>query len=88
MCPLTYDGLRQILERRSIRAGLKQAPSLHDFRRQFGLSMLNNGSDLMSLQKLMGHSDISVTRRYLAQTTEDIHKAHIKGSPVENYSWK
>jgi integrase/recombinase XerD len=84
---LTYDGLRQIIQRRSKLAGLKKEPTLHDFRRQFALSMLNNGVDIFSLQRLMGHSDISMLRRYLAQSTEDIRVAHTKGSPVENYSW-
>lgn len=84
---LTYDGLRQIIQRRSNLGGLKKEPTLHDFRRQFALSMLNNGVDIFSLQRLMGHKDISILRRYLAQTTEDIRIAHEKGSPVENYSW-
>lgn len=84
---LTYDGLRQLMQRRSKLAGLRKVPTLHDFRRQFALSMLNNGVDLFSLQRLMGHQDISILRRYLAQTTEDISIAHAKGSPVENYSW-
>jgi site-specific recombinase XerD len=84
---LSYDGLRQIIRRRSKRAHLRKEPTLHDFRRQFALSMLNNGVDIFSLQRLMGHQDISILRRYLAQTTEDIHIAHNKGSPVENYSW-
>ena len=84
---LTYEGLRQVVQRRSKLAGLKKLPALHDFRRQFALSMLNNGADIFSLQRLMGHQDISILRRYLAQTTEDISKAHAKGSPVENYSW-
>ncbi len=85
---LTYDGLRQLLQRRSKKAGLKKEPTLHDFRRQFALSMLNNGADIFSLQRLMGHSDISMLRRYLAQTTKDISAAHAKYSPVENYSWR
>ena len=85
---LTYDALRQIIQRRSKLAGLKKEPTLHDFRRQFALSMLNNGVDIFSLQRLMGHKDISILRRYLAQTTEDIRVAHAKGSPVENFSWR
>jgi integrase/recombinase XerD len=84
---LTYDGLRQIIQRRSKLARLKKEPTLHDFRRQFALSMLNNGVDIFSLQRLMGHKDINILRRYLAQTTEDIRVAHDKGPPVENYSW-
>ena len=32
--------------------------------------------DVFSLQKLMGHADLQVLRRYLVQTTEDIAQAH------------
>jgi site-specific recombinase XerD len=39
---------------------------------------------IFALQKLMGHSDLQVLRRYLAQTDEDIHTAHMRGSPVDN----
>lgn len=85
---LAYDGLRQILKRRSKLAGLKKEPTLHDFRRAFALNMLNNGADIFSLQRLMGHADISILRRYLAQTTEDIRVAHEKASPVERFSWE
>ena len=46
--------------------------------------MLRAGVDVFSLQKLMGHSDLQVLRRYLAQTTEEIEKAHRMGSPVDN----
>ena len=84
---LTYEGLRQLVQMRSKLAALKKIPTLHDFRRQFALSMLNNGADIFSLQRLMGHQDIAILRRYLAQTTDDICIAHAKGSPVENYSW-
>lgn len=84
---LTYDGLRQIIQRRSKLAGLRKEPTLHDFRRRFAWSVLNNGVDIFSLRRLMGHQDISILRRYLAQTTEDIRAAHEKGSPVESFSW-
>jgi len=40
--------------------------------------------DVYSLQKLMGHADLQVLRRYLAQTTEDIATAHRVSSPVDN----
>ena len=40
--------------------------------------------DVFSHQKLMGHADLQVLRRYLAQTTEDIAQAHRIGSPVDN----
>ena len=50
----------------------KEIPTPHDFRRAF------------ALQKLMGHSDLQILQRYLAQTDQDIHTAHMRGSPVDS----
>jgi site-specific recombinase XerD len=80
---LTYSGLRQIISRRSKQATI-ETPGLHDFRRAFALNMLRNGVDIFTLQKLMGHSDLQVLRRYLAQTDADLQAGHRKGSPVDN----
>lgn len=79
---LKYFGLRMIIKRLSDKAGIK-SPPLHSFRRQFALTMLREGVDIFSLQRLMGHSDIQVMRRYLAQTDSDGKKAHDIGSPVD-----
>jgi site-specific recombinase XerD len=80
---LTYIGLRKVIIRRANQAGIKP-PTLHSFRRAFAINMLRAGVDVFSLQKLMGHADLQVLRRYLAQTTEDIAQAHRIGSPVDN----
>jgi integrase/recombinase XerC/integrase/recombinase XerD len=80
---LTYWGLRQVIRRRAVKAGVV-TPSLHSFRRAFALLSLRNGMDVYSLQKLMGHSDLSILRRYLAQTQEDLQRAHQKSGPVDN----
>jgi site-specific recombinase XerD len=45
---------------------------------------LRAGVDGFNLQKLMGHADLQVLRRYLTQTTEDIAQANRKGSPMDN----
>ena len=79
--PLRYSGLRQIILRRSKDVNINP-PSLHSFRRYFALQMLRSGVDIFSLQKLMGHSDIQILRRYLQQTEEDIKLAHKLGNPV------
>jgi len=81
---LTYSGLVDLLRRRAEIAELKDSPTPHDFRRAFALAMLRNGVDVFALQKLMGHSDLQVLRRYLAQTDQDIQTAHLRGSPVDN----
>jgi hypothetical protein len=81
---MTYTALRGLLRRRAQLAGLDEIPTPHDFRRAFALVMLRNGVDVFSLQKLMGHSDLQVLRRYLAQTDQDVQIAHMRGSPVDS----
>ena len=39
--------------------------------------------DIFTLQKLMGHADLQVLRRYLAQNNEDLIREHAKASPVD-----
>ena len=63
----TYWGLNQILRRRAEEVDIEK-PTPHDFRGAFVLNFLRNGGDIYSLQKLMGHIDLQVHRRHLAQT--------------------
>ena len=79
---LSYSGLRDIVRRRANRAGVP-APTLHSFRRAFALACLRGDMDVYSLQRLMGHADLSMLRRYLAQTSEDVRKAHQRSGPVD-----
>ena len=81
---LSYTGLRDILRRRAERAGI-EAPTLHSFRRAFALLCLRRGVDVYSLQRLMGHSDLSVLRRYLAQTEDDLRRAHQQANPADTF---
>jgi len=80
---LQYWGLREILRRRAKIAGVEM-PSPHDFRRAFAINMLRNGTDLITLQRLMGHTSLVVLNRYLAQVDSDLKLAHAKASPVDN----
>jgi site-specific recombinase XerD len=80
---LTYWGLCQIARRRAEKAGVP-VPSLHSFRRAFALYALKNGADIYSLQRLMGHSGLTVLRRYLKQTEADLLEAHRRAGPVDN----
>ena len=79
---LTYFGLREIVRRLSARAGV-ECPPLHSFRRAFALACLRGGMDLVSLQRLMGHADLTVLRRYLNQTVDDLADAHQRCGPVD-----
>jgi integrase/recombinase XerC/integrase/recombinase XerD len=79
----TRYGLDKTLRLRAKQAGISNPPSAHDFRRAFALNMLRSGCDVFTLQRLMGHSDLTVLRRYLAQTESDLQQAHRQHSPVD-----
>ncbi|MCJ7535218.1 MAG: tyrosine-type recombinase/integrase [Anaerolineales bacterium] len=79
---LKYMGLRSMIRRRAESVGV-DVPKLHGFRRLCALTCLRRGVDIFSLQRLMGHSDLQVLRRYLAQADSDLKNAHAVGSPVE-----
>ena len=73
-----------LLRRCAELVGLKSVPTNPDFRGVFALIMLRNGVESFAMQKLMGHSDLQILRRYLAQTDQDIHTAHVRGSPMDS----
>lgn len=79
---LTRSGLRQILRRRSQDAGLPE-PGAHDFRRACALSLLRNGADVVSVSRILGHSALNVTMRYLAQNVDDLAASHQLYSPAD-----
>jgi integrase/recombinase XerD len=80
---LSADGLRQMVRRRAVEAGVEE-PGLHDFRRTFALQSLRNGCDIYSLMRMMGHESPETLQRYIKQTHEDIAKVHDQSSPADN----
>jgi integrase/recombinase XerD len=80
---LAYGGLRALLERHAKLAGI-DAPSAHDFRRAFAITMLRQGTDLVTLARLMGHTSLKVLQRYLKLLPGDLQEAYRRGGPVDN----
>lgn len=45
-----------------------------------------NGGDPFSLQRILGHSDMSMVRKYIQMTNADVKRPHNTFSPLKNIS--
>jgi len=45
---------------------------------------LRNGGNVFTLQRTLGHTDLNMTKRYLALTGEDLKAEHEKATPVSD----
>ncbi len=73
---LAVGGVRTLMIRLSRKSGIRNTP--HMFRRTFATMSVRQGMDMISLQRLMGHADISMTARYTDLLDEDLVAAHTK----------
>jgi integrase/recombinase XerD len=56
--------------------------SFHTLRHTFAVNYVRQGGNIFYLQRAMGHTDLSMTRRYVNLQTEDLQKAHMKLSTL------
>lgn len=82
--PLTRNAFGRQVRNYGKKAGIEPSRATpYAFRHTFALFYLRNGGDPFSLQRIMGHRDIEMTKRYLGLTQEDLASRHAKASPVE-----
>jgi site-specific recombinase XerD len=67
--PLSGDAMYQILNVRIEQAGIKKL-TWHDFRHSFAETLLESGTDLVTVQKLMGHASPTTTSNYDRRSDE------------------
>ena len=64
--PLTVHGLAQLIEQLSETTRIRDVRvSPHTFRHTYAVQYLLNGGDIYKLSRLMGHTSVKITERYL-----------------------
>ena len=61
--------------------------SSHTWRHTFCKTFLLNGGDVFSLQRIVGHSDLRMTRKYVDLNDREIKMQHAKYNPLDNKDW-
>jgi len=75
---LSYWQLRKGFITARTQAGLGPEVTFHCLRHTFASWMINKGVDLLTLSKLMGHANVSVTQRYAHLYDSSLRKAVAK----------
>ena len=75
--PIEAGGIRYILNSLARRANINNVHP-HRFRRTFATGLAKRGMDVQNIQKLMGHSDINTTMRYISIDDTNIKSSYKK----------
>lgn len=78
--PLTLGGLQAAVRAALERGGIRGGP--HLLRHTLGRLYILAGGDVFSLQRVMGHTKLETTRRYVDLDDRDVLEQHALFSPV------
>ena len=63
--PIDISGVQRACQQAARDAGLTKHPTTHTLRHTFATQLLEAGVDLLTIQKILGHSCLTTTARYL-----------------------
>ena len=78
---------QQLVRRYNIKRNVN-CTSCHSFRHTFAKSWILNNGDMFRLQKILGHSDLTVTKEYVQMFGHDLQLDFEKFNPLDNINHK
>lgn len=80
---LTTSGLESLVKRLAKAADVENVHP-HRFRHTAALFLLRNGADIVTVQRILGHTNIEMTKKYIDLLHDDLSRVHALASPVTN----
>jgi len=81
--PLSKQVVQIMVRTNAKKAGIKKKVSPHTLRHTFAGQLVKNGADVVAVQKMLGHADLSTTQIYIKALAVDLKKEHAKSHPRE-----
>jgi site-specific recombinase XerD len=66
--------LQEVIQAAKTKAGVIKPGSIHALRHSFATHLIDKGTDVTMIQKLLGHNDLKTTLRYLHTSNKDLLK--------------
>jgi integrase/recombinase XerD len=85
--PMTREAVEKVFQRVKKAAGVAKFHP-HACRHTFSVRYLMNGGDAFSLQKILGHTTLEMTRRYVNLASGDVKEKHRRFSPMDNLGFR
>ena len=73
--PITRHAVEKTCQQAHERCGILKPITPHSFRHAFAVHMLENGTDVRTIQLLMGHRSLATTAKYLRIATTKVCSA-------------
>jgi integrase/recombinase XerD len=85
--PITHGAVEKMFQRVK---KIAEVPNLHPHtcRHTFSVRYLVNGGDAFSLQKILGHTSLEMTRKYVNLASGDVREKHRRFSPMDNLKFR
>jgi len=81
---LTRDGISSMVKRVHKSVGIKGKYGPHKLRHTMATQFIANGGDIAILRRILRHTNITVTQRYINLVQNDVQDAHRQHSPLDN----